>query len=61
MNSPLDTDSLRAREKIGSQAKALAPLNRKSLGINVGQTLSSANADFFTASHGRGSVTQRIN
>jgi hypothetical protein len=39
---------------MGSQAKAPAPLNRKSLCVNVGQTLSSANSVlmpiFFTAS-----------
>jgi hypothetical protein len=33
------TDSLRSCEKIGSQAKAPAPLGRKFLCVNVGQTL----------------------
>jgi ribosome biogenesis GTPase len=37
------TATVRSREKIGSQAKAPAPLNRKSLRVNVGQTLPSAN------------------
>ncbi len=37
------TASVRSCEKIGSQAKAPAPLNRKSLCVNVGQTLPSAN------------------
>ncbi len=37
------TVSVRSCEKIGSQAKAPAPLNRKSLCVNVGQTLPSAN------------------
>jgi hypothetical protein len=32
--------SLRSCEKIGSQAKAPAPLDRKSLCVNVGQALS---------------------
>ena len=35
--------TVRSCEKIGSQAKAPAPLNRKSLCVNVGQTLPSAN------------------
>src|SRR6202042_3341613 len=34
----------RIREKIRSQAKAPAPLNRKSLCVKVGRTLSSANS-----------------
>ena len=34
---------MRIREKIGSQAKAPAPLIRKSLCVNVGQALSPAN------------------
>ncbi len=35
--------TVRSCEKIGSQAKAPAPLNRKSWCVNVGQTLPSAN------------------
>jgi hypothetical protein len=31
---------------MGSQAKAPVPLDRKPLGVTVGQTLSSANAEF---------------
>jgi hypothetical protein len=34
---------IRASEKIGSQAKAPAPPDRKSLCVNVGQALSPAN------------------
>jgi hypothetical protein len=54
--NPSGTDSLRVREKIGWQAKALAPRGCKPLHVNVGQTLSSANPaihpDFFTDSQG---------
>jgi hypothetical protein len=39
------TDSLRAREKMGSQAEAPAPLIRKSLCITVGQALPPANSE----------------
>jgi hypothetical protein len=41
---------VRSREKIGSQAKAPAPLIRKPLSVSVGQALSPANSDLIPIS-----------